>query len=222
MVAMQPRKVLILAFPGIQPLDVIGPAEVFSCANQLAPDAYDVEVTAAASAPIIARGGGYGIMPATTTAAHRGSLDTLIVAGGRGVKEAAGDEALLVWVRGAAGHSRRIASVCTGAFMLAAAGVLDGRRATTHWAYCEELAQSYPEIHVDSKPIFVRDENVWTSAGVTAGMDLALALVEDDLGPEIARASELGGRPSGRGSPSRDARRPGGDEPAELRARVSP
>jgi transcriptional regulator GlxA family with amidase domain len=108
------------------------------------------------------------------------------VPGGTGVVAACEDERLVAWVRAAAARSRRVASVCTGAFLLAKAGVLDGRRATTHWSGCAELARRHPEIEVDPDPIFVRDGHVITSAGVTAGMDLALALVEEDLGREIA------------------------------------
>jgi transcriptional regulator GlxA family with amidase domain len=184
---MQPRKVVIVAFPGIQPLDVAGPAEVFAAANQLAPDSYAVQVAARSPNPLITRSGSYGIVPGTTTARCRGPIDTLIVAGGFGVTDAVEDELLVGWVRSAARRSRRVASVCSGAFLLAAAGLLDGRRATTHWAYCGELARRHPQVDVDPKPIFVRDGNVWTAAGVTAGIDLALALVEEDLGPETAR-----------------------------------
>jgi transcriptional regulator GlxA family with amidase domain len=185
--AVKPRRVVILAFPGVQPLDVSGPAEVFSGASLLAPGAYTVEVVAGEHEPILARGSGYGIVPASTTAACRGPIDTLVVAGGFGVDDVLGDASLVDWVRAAASRSRRIASVCSGAFLLAAAGLLDGRRATTHWASCDELQRRYPEVDVDPKPIFVRDGDVWTSAGVTAGIDLALALVEDDLGAEVPR-----------------------------------
>ena len=184
---MQSRRIVIVAFPGVQPLDVAGPAEVFSAAAQLAPDSYAVQVVARSPNPLTTRSGAYGIVPATTTARCRGPIDTLIVAGGFGVSDAVQDELLVGWVRSAARRSRRVASVCSGAFLLAAAGLLDGRRATTHWAYCTELARRHPEIEVDPKPIFVRDGNVWTAAGVTAGIDLALALVDDDLGPEVAR-----------------------------------
>lgn len=184
---MQPRRVVIVAFPGVQPLDVAGPAEVFSAAAQFVPDSYVVEVVARSADPLTARSGAYGIVPATTTARCRGRIDTLIVAGGFGVSEAVEDELLVGWVRSAARRSRRVASVCSGAFLLAAAGLLDGRRATTHWAYCADLQLRHPEIEVDPKPIFVRDGNVWTAAGVTAGIDLALALVDGDLGGEVAR-----------------------------------
>jgi len=184
---MQPRRVVIVAFPGVQPLDVAGPAEVFAAAAQLAPGSYAVQVAARSPKALPTRSGAYGIVPATTTARCRGPIDTLIIAGGFGVSDAVEDELLVGWVRSAARRSRRVASVCSGAFLLAAAGLLDGRRATTHWAYCAELARRHPQIEVDPKPIFVRDGDVWTAAGVTAGIDLALALVEDDLGPEIAR-----------------------------------
>ena len=113
-------------------------------------------------------------------------IDTLIVPGGRGTRPLVADETLLGWISQTTSHVRRTASVCTGAFLLAAAGLLDGRRATTHWASAEALARSYPAVQVDPDPIFLRDGNIWTSAGVTAGMDLALALVEDDLDRDAA------------------------------------
>jgi transcriptional regulator GlxA family with amidase domain len=123
----------------------------------------------------------------TALADVRGGIDTLIVAGGEGVHQAIADPEFVAAVRRAATGARRTTSVCTGAFMLAEAGVLDGRRATTHWHSCRTLARRYPGVTVDPDPIFVRDGDVWTSAGVTAGIDLALALVEDDLGSEAAR-----------------------------------
>jgi transcriptional regulator GlxA family with amidase domain len=177
---------VILAFPRVQPLDVFGPAEVFSGAARIAEGSYTVEVVAREPA-IRSRSDGYAIVPRRTLAACRGPIDTLIVAGGPGTAEAEGDDSLIRWVRAAASRSRRVCSVCTGAFLLARAGVLDGRRATTHWAACEELQRRYPEVEVDPTPIFVRDGDVWTSAGVTTGLDLSLAMVEEDLGPEVAR-----------------------------------
>jgi transcriptional regulator GlxA family with amidase domain len=115
-------------------------------------------------------------------------VDTLLIAGGPGVDKAASDAALVDWTRRRARRARRVASVCTGAFLLAATGLLDGRRAVTHWSFCAELARRYPLIKVEPDPIFVADGPVWTSAGVTAGIDLALALVEQDLGRDIAFA----------------------------------
>jgi transcriptional regulator GlxA family with amidase domain len=176
--------VVIAVFPRVQTLDVFGPAEVFSTASQLSgQDAYEVRVVATKAGPL----------PTSSVALHAealpakpGPIDTLLVAGGRGVHDASRDEALVAWLREAAKRSRRVTSVCTGAFLLARAGLLDGRRATTHWASCAELARRHPEVAVEQDPIFVRDGNVITSAGVTAGMDLALALVEEDLGRELA------------------------------------
>jgi transcriptional regulator GlxA family with amidase domain len=173
------RRVVVVAFPDVQSLDVIGPTEVFSQAG------YAVELVADRDAPIRASNG-LRLVPDLTLQRCRGEIDTLVVAGGSGVREAARDERLISWLRLAARRSRRVTSVCTGAFLLARAGILDGRRATTHWAACAALARSYPTIEVDPEPIFVRDGNVYTSAGVTAGIDLALALVEEDVGRDPA------------------------------------
>jgi transcriptional regulator GlxA family with amidase domain len=179
------RRVVIAAFPGVQTLDVLGPAEVFGTATQLDPRAgYELEVVAAQPGPL--RTSSVAIHPDLTLDDCRGPIDTLLVAGGRGVHQAARDPRLVAWLTAAAKRSRRVTSVCTGAFLLARTGLLDGRRATTHWASCGELARRHPDVQVESDPIFVRDGNVITSAGVTAGMDLALALVEEDLGRELA------------------------------------
>jgi transcriptional regulator GlxA family with amidase domain len=117
----------------------------------------------------------------------RGEIDTLMVVGGDGVTAAVEDERLVAFVRRAARRSRRVTSVCTGAFLLARAGLLDGHEATTHWSACSDLARLHPEVRVQSDPIFVRSGDIYTSAGVTAGIDLALALVEEDHGPKVAR-----------------------------------
>ena len=114
--------------------------------------------------------------------------DTLIIAGGPGVEAAAADPALVAWVCDRAGKARRYASVCTGAILLAASGLLDGRRAATHWSFCADLARRFPAVQVEPDPIFIHDGPAWTSAGVTAGIDLALALVEQDLGRTVALA----------------------------------
>lgn len=179
------RRVVIVAFPDLQPLDVTGPAEVFSIAAQLREDGYAVEVVAPNAEPL-ATGSGYAILPAGDLAGCEGPIDTLIVAGGEGARRASRDDQSVTWIRAAAERSRRVCSVCTGAFLLAEAGLLDGRRATTHWAWCDELARRHPAVEVERDPIFVVDGPVRTSAGVTAGMDLALALVEEDLGPRAA------------------------------------
>src|SRR5687767_10870020 len=180
----KPRRVVIVIFPDVQPLDAIGPAEVFRTASRIDPPGYCVELVAADPGPV--RSTTVGLAVDRTLRGCRGPIDTLLVAGGTGVRSAAQDQRLLSWLRAAAKRSRRVSSVCTGAFLLARAGLLDGRRATTHWASCADLADRYPSIAVERDPIFVRDGNVATSAGVTAGMDLALALVEEDLGREVA------------------------------------
>ncbi len=176
------RRIVIVAFPDVQPLDVAGPAEVFAQAG-----GYSVQVVAPRAEPL-ATGSGYAIVPQLALDDVRGPIDTLLVAGGAGTRDALRDEDLIDWLRVTAPRCGRVASVCTGAFLLARAGLLDGRRATTHWAWCDELARRHPQVTVEPDPIFVADGNVRTSAGVTAGMDLALALVEEDLGPAAALA----------------------------------
>jgi transcriptional regulator GlxA family with amidase domain len=178
------RRVVLVAYPEVQPLDVTGPGEVFRAVNRFYGRTYEIELVAPEGGPVDA--GSVALVPHKTMSACRGPIDTLLVAGGVGVEAATGDERIVRWVRSAAGRSRRICSVCSGAFLLAEAGLLDGRRATTHWASCEQLAEHYPAVEVDPDPIFVRDGDVYTSAGVTAGMDLALALVEEDCGRQVA------------------------------------
>jgi transcriptional regulator GlxA family with amidase domain len=180
------RRIAILAFEGAQTLDVTGPYEVFSTANRLCGGGeYDVEIVAPEKRAL-RTGSGLAIVPDRATSGVRGGLDTLLIAGGEGVLRAVEDERLVRWIKRAAGRSRRVASVCTGAYLLARAGLLDGRSAATHWASAGDLARRHPEVEVDPEAIFVRDGDVWTSAGVTAGMDLALALVEEDLGRRVA------------------------------------
>ena len=184
---MAARRVSILAFPGVQSIDVFGPAEVFSVADRLAGGGeYAVELVAQERAAVETTSG-IRIVPDRALAPSRRPIDTLVVAGGTGVREALREAAVIRWISRSAARSRRVCSVCTGAFLLAEAGLLDGRCATTHWASCDALARRHPEIDVDPDPIFVRDGRIATSAGVTAGIDLALALVEEDLGAEAAR-----------------------------------
>jgi len=179
------RRVVIVTYPGVQTLDVTGPAEVLRAATLIKPPGYDVTVAATDTAPLPTST--VSLMPDERLEdVESGPIDTLIVAGGTGTRAAEEDERLIGWLREAARRSRRVTSVCTGAFVLAKAGLLDGRSATTHWASCAELAARYPAVAVEADPIFVRDGNVATSAGVTAGMDLALALVEEDLGRQTA------------------------------------
>lgn len=195
------RRVVIVAYPDVQSLDVTGPLEVFAVANRFgATPAYTTEVVTLAGG-VVRTSSGLGVVADGTTAGCRGPIDTLLVAGGDGTAAAMRDPTLLGWLRGAAARSRRVASVCSGALILAAAGLLDGRRATTHWSVCDVMARLHPAVEVDADRIYVRDGHVWTSAGVTAGMDLALALVEDDhhaaLALDVARQLVLFTRRSG-------------------------
>jgi transcriptional regulator GlxA family with amidase domain len=204
------RRLTIVAYPRVQILDVTGPHEVFSLANRFvvdppvasglraAPGAaapYAIEVVARATdAPGAVRSSSgllLGVDRCLAGAAPGPAdddIDTLMVAGGEGTVEAATDPLLLDWLRAVAPGCRRVTSVCSGAFVLAAAGLLDGRRATTHWSECATLERLFPAVAVEPDPIFVRDGDVVTSAGITAGMDLALALVEQDLGRDLALA----------------------------------
>jgi transcriptional regulator GlxA family with amidase domain len=185
------RRVAIVVFEGGQTLDAVGPYEVLAgaCEAQTRRGGRDLgyapELVGERPGPL-AQESGIRLLADRALEDLPRTLDTLIIAGGAGARRAARDPAIARKVARAAGRARRVASVCTGAFVLAAAGLLDGRRATTHWAYCEELARAHPTITVERSPIFVRDGQVWTSAGVTAGIDLTLALVEDDLGRELA------------------------------------
>jgi transcriptional regulator GlxA family with amidase domain len=177
-----------VVFPDVQALDVTGPLEVFALANRLAKGRsprYEISVVAKTAGPVATSSGltiaaGRGIRQAT------GPVDTLVVAGGQGTRRAMADARLVSWIRRTALRARRVASVCSGAFLLGEAGLLDGRRATTHWAVCGALQRRYPAARVERDPIFVRDGKVSTSAGVTAGMDLALELVEEDGGRDLA------------------------------------
>lgn len=185
-----PRRVLMLAFPGAQSLDVTGPLEVFAMATQAlgrGERGYRIELAAARRGPL-ETSSGLRLMPDCALGEVRGALDTLLVAGGEGVREALRDRRVVSFVARMAPRARRVASVCSGAFLLAEAGLLAGRRATSHWASCALLARIYPEVQVEPDRIYVRDGTVYTSAGVTAGMDLALALVEEDYGRDLALA----------------------------------
>jgi transcriptional regulator GlxA family with amidase domain len=180
------RRIAIVAFDEVQALDITGPSEVFSLAHRtVSGGAYEIELLTP-TGDSVRTSSGLTFQP--HGALHQRRIDTLIVPGGKGTRTATADDSLIAWLRLAAGRSRRVTSVCTGAFLLARAGLLDGRRATTHWAACNALQREYPTTTVDPDSIFVRDGNVYTSAGVTAGIDLALALVEEDLGAQTALA----------------------------------
>jgi transcriptional regulator GlxA family with amidase domain len=188
---MRPRQIAIVVYPAVEALDAVGPHEVFAAALRLveasrsADRGYRVQLVAQHAAPVRCASG-LTLQPEATLAELSGALDTLVVAGGDGSRAAIGNAELIDGIRAVAGRSKRVASVCSGAFLLAEAGLLDGRRATTHWSACAEFAARYPSIQLDPDPIYVRDGSVYTSAGVTAGMDLSLALVEEDLGRDAA------------------------------------
>ncbi|MCT9077326.1 GlxA family transcriptional regulator [Streptomyces fulvoviolaceus] len=184
---MDQRRIVFVIFEGFQPLDLVGPHEVFQHAHRLS-GAYSCRIAApraglvrsVSGLPVHAEHGVAEVDPV--------GIDTLVVAGGGGVDRARLDPELTGWIAEAGAGARRVTSVCSGVFLLAAAGLLSGRRVTTHWAREQQLVREHPELVVDCDPIFLRDGPVWTSAGVSAGMDLALALVEDDLGREVAHA----------------------------------
>lgn len=182
-----PKTIHVLAFANVQLLDVTGPLQVFASANDIAAH----RGLPAPYAPTVVAEGGGAVMSSAGLAMLAEPLpvapsDTLIIAGGWGAYAAAQDPALVGWIRQHAALSRRVASVCTGAFVLAASGWLDGRRVVTHWTRCDQLARQHPLLRVEPNPIFINDGPVWTSAGVTAGIDLSLALVEADLGRAMA------------------------------------
>lgn len=180
------RRIVFAVFPDFQILDLTGPHEVFRQAGRLTGGVV-LETVAAAPGPVPSSGG-LAVSPTLTIDEDVAPVDTLVAVGGGGIHRACEDGRFVDWFARTAHRARRTASVCSGAFLLGAAGLLDGRRAVTHWSRCDQLAERYPQVTVDPDPIFVRDGDVWTSAGITAGMDLALAMTEDDHGPEISRA----------------------------------
>lgn len=189
----KPHRVVMLGFPQAQVLDITGPLEVFSrTARWLAEHrgtqtpAYVTEFIAARAGPVVMSNGLQLVAPRRYAAVN--DADTLLVAGGIGWEAAARDRRLLQWLGAQAGRVERLGSICNGAMLLAAAGLLEGRAATTHWAYLDRLAALAPKARVDRDALYVRSGNIYTSAGVTAGMDLALALVEQDHGKAVALA----------------------------------
>jgi transcriptional regulator GlxA family with amidase domain len=180
------RRVVVLAFKDAQLLDITGPAQVFATAEEMGSTDGGYAITLVSpEGGIVTTSSGIGIASAPLAAA-RGPIDTLVVAGGWGVRAAMADRGLIARIRSWSKRARRTCSVCSGAFLLAEAGLLNGKRAATHWSRCGELQTRYPAVRVEPDPIFVRDGAIWTSAGVTAGIDLALALVEADLGHDLA------------------------------------
>jgi transcriptional regulator GlxA family with amidase domain len=182
----KPRFVAMLIYPGVMAMDVYGPLEAFAAANSVAgAPLYRLAIVSMTGKPV-ETSLGVPIMPSIAASAIKEKVDTLLIAGGLGQEQASKDRRLLSWVQAAKGRARRCGSICTGAFILAAAGLLDGKRATTHWAKAADLSQLYPTINVEAENIFIRDGHVYTSAGVTAGIDLALGLIEEDHGRTLA------------------------------------
>jgi transcriptional regulator GlxA family with amidase domain len=184
-----PRSIGFLIYPGFELLDAAGPISAFGNANVFAPGAYSISVLALKPGAVVSDSG--AAMHAVSL--PKAPLDTLIVSGGTDWRVPAHSVPTMAWFKTSARRARRVASVCTGAFVLAQAGLLNGARATTHWNHCAELARYFPRVSVTPDRIFTHAGKVWTSAGVTAGIDLALALIGEDLGEEIARrtAQEL-------------------------------
>lgn len=175
------RKIVITGPPPVQVLDVTGPLEVFSNA----PD-YEIEIANPGRERTLQTNRGVVLADATPISEVHGPIDTLVIVGGPGAESGSYDADFIAWIAKAARQSRRVASICTGAFLLAEAGLLEGRQAVTHWSFCERLAREYAEVVVRPEPIYLRDGSIYTSAGITAGIDLSLALVEEDHGHEAA------------------------------------
>ncbi len=175
------RRVVITGPPPVQILDVAGPLEVFANAS-----GYAVEIATPNGDHQLRTNRGFSLTNAISLCDLSGPIDTLIISGGPGAESGEYDSSFLDWVRNAAAQSRRVASICTGAFVLAAAGLLDGKRAVTHWDFCDRLAREFPNVEVCPDPIYLRDGSTYTSAGITAGIDLSLALVEEDHGHQAA------------------------------------
>jgi transcriptional regulator GlxA family with amidase domain len=192
-VELSTRRIVFVAGPGVEILDLVGPLQVFARASEMhatenpgSPPIYSMEVATVSSRPSLIANCGLRIIADMTFREVRGKIDTLLVAGGDAIEQNEINSDAVRWLKKLSPRIRRVGSVCTGAMLLARAGLLDGRRATTHWNWCQTLMKRAPRARVDSDPIFVRDENIYTSAGVTAGMDLALALVEEDYGSRLA------------------------------------
>ncbi|GHI03186.1 AraC family transcriptional regulator [Streptomyces cellostaticus] len=181
---MPQRTLLFVLFDGVQSLDVTGPLEVFTGAENHTPGTYRIRTASLDGGPV-RTSSGLTLVP-DEALTQTPDPHTLLVPGGQGTRSP--DPRLTDWLRAHGPRARRLVSVCTGSILLAAAGLLDGRRATTHWAHCDKLARDHPAVEVDPEPIYVRDGRVSTSAGVTSGIDLALALVEEDLDRDVALA----------------------------------
>jgi len=177
------RRIAFVIFPGFQLLDAAGPIAAFEIAGRFEPGTYDLRVLAPEAGRVASSSGAR----MEAEGLSEGPWDTIVVAGGDGTRSLSELAAIGRWLKRVAPAARRITSVCSGAYVLAEAGLLDGRRATTHWGRTDDFARRYPKVRLEADRIFIRDGEVWTSAGITAGIDLALALIEDDLGAKAAR-----------------------------------
>lgn len=175
------KNVIVVGYPPVQLLDVSGPFEAFSNVP-----GYHVQLGTPGSGDQLQTSRAMALTGAKPTSELVGPIDTLIIAGGPGAETGLYDEEFVSWLQDAAGQSRRVASICTGAFLLAAAGLLDGRKAVTHWKFCDRLAKEFPKVYVDADPIYLKDGSIYTSAGITGGIDLSLALIEEDHGHRAA------------------------------------
>jgi transcriptional regulator GlxA family with amidase domain len=188
------KKIVIIAMPEALSFDIMGPSDVFALADYFRHSKgneglfpfYEIMVVSATRELTVRTASGVNISCEHSIYSISGPIDTLIIGGLSLTEKRTGYPAVVKWIRENAGRCRRICSVCIGAFMLAEAGLLSGKNATTHWQYWQELRDNYENIHVDPDPIFVRDGNIYTSAGISAGIDLSLALVEEDLGRNIS------------------------------------
>jgi len=184
------KKLVMLSVPPAQGVDVIGPLEAFGIASRMLEESsgrrgYESELVTNSPDLKLATSSGVSILAHKHYRYVRGKVDTLLISGGSGTRGPR-DPALLEWLRRTAKQARRVCSICTGAFLLAEAGLLKGRRATTHWRFVESFARKHPDVSWDPNPIFVQDGNIYTSAGISASMDLALALIEQDYGSALA------------------------------------
>lgn len=177
------RRIAVVVFPEFQILDATGPIAAFEIAGRISPGAYAIELVAAGGGEVASSSG----VRMLASPLDETARDTVLVAGGNGSRNFAALAPTVDWLRRRARDARRTASICSGAYLLAEAGLLDGKRATTHWSRSDHFARRYPKVSLEPDRIFVRQGDIWTSAGITAGIDLALALIEEDLGGEVAR-----------------------------------
>jgi transcriptional regulator GlxA family with amidase domain len=178
------RRVAFVIYPGFQVLDATGPLAAFDIAARYRPGAYSIELVADGGGQVPSSAAGVAMVAGDLP---QGPFDTIVVSGGEGSRDRAGRAGVVGWLKAQATTARRMTSVCTGAYLLAEAGLLEGKRATTHWAHSDDFAACYPAVRLEADRIFIREGEIWTSAGITAGIDLALALIEDDLGVRVAR-----------------------------------